>query len=104
MKTKIQTENYSSRNDSNNGFFKFCQETSLPGWSYLNYEMIKFWKIIWIIFLFFVICLSVFVLQANVVEYLQVKLGYICLLGEVRWGEVRSGQVKSGQVHFDEVY
>ena len=34
-----------------NVFYKFCCETSLPGWPYLNRQMSKVWKVIWIFFL-----------------------------------------------------
>jgi hypothetical protein len=45
-----------------NAFCKFCGETSLPGWAYLNHEMSKPWKVLWIIFLIAVCGISINVL------------------------------------------
>ena len=45
-----------------NAFHKFCDETSLPGWSYLNHEISLIWKMLWIIFLIAICGLSVYVL------------------------------------------
>jgi hypothetical protein len=69
MRTKIETEN--SRKMEKCGFSKFCEETSLPGWSYLNYEMSKLWKLLWIIFLCIVVVVSVYVLVVNTQQYFE---------------------------------
>jgi hypothetical protein len=74
MTTKINTEKQQKM--ANNGFSKFCEETSLPGWSYLNHEMSKVWKILWILFLFFLTLLSVFVVLVNIQQYQQVCKNY----------------------------
>jgi hypothetical protein len=69
MRTKIETEK--SRKMEKSGFSKFCEETSLPGWPYLNYEMSKLWKLLWIIFLCIVVVVSVYVLVANTQQYFE---------------------------------
>ncbi len=38
---------------------KFCNETSLPGWAYLNRDIPKMWKAIWAIFLMVILIISV---------------------------------------------
>ena len=45
-----------------NVLHKFCGETSLPGWPYLNREMSQVWKMIWILFLLAACGTSVYVL------------------------------------------
>ena len=45
-----------------NVLHKFCGETSLPGWPYLNREMSQVWKMIWIVFLLAACGTSVYVL------------------------------------------
>ena len=70
MKTKIGNENSDEKDKK--GFSKFCEETSLPGWSYLNFDICKFWKLLWIIFLCLAVCLSVLVVIVNVQQYIQV--------------------------------
>ncbi len=45
-----------------NVFHKFCGETSLPGWPYLNRKMSKVWRVIWIIFLIATCAISIYVL------------------------------------------
>jgi hypothetical protein len=52
-------------------FSKFCNETSLHGWAYLNYNMNKIWKITWILFIFLIIGTSVLVIEMNIRNYLQ---------------------------------
>jgi hypothetical protein len=71
MTTKIQTKKSEIQNKK--GFSKFCQETSLPGWSYLNYEMSRFWKVLWIVFLCLIIGISVYVIVENTRKYFQAK-------------------------------
>jgi hypothetical protein len=77
MTTKIHTEkqvNMAAYNN-NNGFSKFCQETSLPGWSYLNSDISKVWKLLWIFFLCSAICHSAYVVYVNTQQYITVELG-----------------------------
>jgi hypothetical protein len=69
MKTKIGTEQ--SKKLKNEGFSKFCNETSLPGWAYLKREMSHLWKVLWIIFLIIIVILSGFVLVINTQQYLE---------------------------------
>jgi hypothetical protein len=69
MKTKIGTEK--SKNLKNEGFSKFCDETSLPGWAYLASEMSHLWKFLWIIFLIIIVILSGFVLVISTLQYLE---------------------------------
>ncbi len=69
MKTKIETEQ--SQNLKNEGFSKFCNETSLPGWAYLNREMSHLWKVLWIVFLIIIVILSGFVLVISNRQYLE---------------------------------
>jgi hypothetical protein len=69
MKTRIETEQY--KNLKNGGFSKFCNETSLPGWSYLNHEMSQIWKVLWIIFLIIIVILSGYVLVVSTLQYLE---------------------------------
>ena len=45
-----------------NVFHKFCGETSLPGWPYLNRKMSKVLRVIWIIFLIATCGISIYVL------------------------------------------
>jgi hypothetical protein len=54
-------------------FLKFCDETSLHGWSYLNHKMNKVWKIIWILFIFLIIGTSIYVIEINIKSYLQAR-------------------------------
>jgi hypothetical protein len=72
MKQKISAE-INLETKPVKGFSKFCSETSLPGWSYLNHRMNQFWKIIWIIFLCFVVANSIYVVQINTESYLKAK-------------------------------
>ncbi len=52
-------------------FFKFCSETSLHGWRYLNVgEMSLPWKMIWLIFLLVVSFVSVYVIVVNTQQHL----------------------------------
>ncbi len=69
MKSKIGTEQ--SKNLKNEGFSKFCNETSLPGWSYLKREMSQMWKFLWMVFLIIIVILSGFVLVINTRQYLE---------------------------------
>jgi hypothetical protein len=69
MKTKIGTEQ--SKNLKNEGFSKFCNETSLPGWAYLQREMSHLWNVLWIIFLIIIVILSGFVLVVSTRQYLE---------------------------------
>ncbi len=45
-----------------NVFHKFCSETSLPGWPYLNREMSQVWRLIWVSFLLTACATSVYAL------------------------------------------
>jgi hypothetical protein len=69
MKTKINPEK--SEKIEKNVFSKFCQETSLHGWSYLDREKSKVWKGLWFIFLLIIIVLSGYVLVINTKQYLE---------------------------------
>jgi hypothetical protein len=71
MTTKIQPK--ISSEEKKIGFSKFCEETSLPGWSYLNHDMSKFWKVLWIVFLCLIIAISVYVIVENTRTYIQAK-------------------------------
>jgi hypothetical protein len=66
---KVETEKHP--NPKKKGFSKFCAESSLHGWSYLNHEMNQFWKILWILFLFLIVIMSVVVVVENVQKYLE---------------------------------
>jgi hypothetical protein len=52
-------------------FSKFCEETSLHGWSYLNHKMTKIWKIIWMFFILLIIGTSTYVIEINIKSYLE---------------------------------
>ncbi len=58
-----------------NVFYKFCDETSLPGWQYLNREMNKVWKMIWIVFLVAACGTSVYVLVKIIFQMLKSSIG-----------------------------
>lgn len=61
-----------------NVFYKFCDETSLPGWPYLIREMNTVWKIIWIVFLVAACGTSVYVLVKIIFKMLKSSSGYTC--------------------------
>jgi hypothetical protein len=69
----INKEGFTTPNFDQNGFRRFCQETSLPGWFYLSSDASKLWKIIWFIFLCLAMSLSSYVLLANLQQYQQVN-------------------------------
>jgi hypothetical protein len=52
-------------------FAKFCDETSLHGLPYLNREMSKTWKMIWIFFIIFIWIISSYVIVINVQHHLD---------------------------------
>ena len=59
-----ENERISSSSKSN--FAKFCKDTSLHGWSYLNHsKMPKVWKFFWSTFLIIIVLLSVFFFVIN---------------------------------------
>ena len=66
------TREESTRTHDSDGFRKFCQETSLHGWFYFSSDASKWWKMLWLIFLCLIICLSSYVLGANVNQYMKV--------------------------------
>jgi hypothetical protein len=72
MLTKIKPEIPEEINSSKmKNFDIFCEETSLHGWSYLNNKMNKFWKMIWMLFIFLIIGISIYVIEMNIKNYLQ---------------------------------
>ena len=52
-------------------FTKFCDETSLHGLPYLNREMSKTWKMIWILFILAIWIVSSYVIVINVQHHLD---------------------------------
>jgi hypothetical protein len=48
-----------------NSFAKFCNETSLPGWAYLNRDIPKIWKALWAAFLMAILIISVCLFYQN---------------------------------------
>ena len=66
----------STRTHDSKGFRKFCQETSLHGWFYFSSDASKWWKMLWLIFLCLIICLSSYVLGANVTTKLEANAVY----------------------------
>ena len=72
MLTRIKPEIPEESNSSEMKNFEiFCEETSLHGWSYLNNKMNKFWKMIWMLFIFLIIGISIYVIEMNIKNYLQ---------------------------------
>ncbi len=53
-------------------FRKFCMETSLHGWAYINREPVGIRKIVWLLFLTAVSVLSIFSVFKNS-EQVQIK-------------------------------
>jgi hypothetical protein len=47
------------------GLAKFCNETSLPGWAYLNRDIPKLWKALWALFLIAILIISVYFFYRN---------------------------------------
>jgi hypothetical protein len=64
----------------NNAFCKFCKETSLPGWAYLNREMNKLWKMVWIVFLIAICGASIYVL-VNIFKFYSFSVGLCHITG-----------------------
>ena len=59
-------ENEIISSTSKSNFAKFCKDTSLHGWSYLNHsKMPKVWKFFWSTFLMIIVLLSVFFFVIN---------------------------------------
>jgi hypothetical protein len=72
MLIKVKPEIPEATNSSEmKNFENFCEETSLHGWSYLNNKMNKFWKMIWMLFIFLIIGTSIYVIEMNIKSYLQ---------------------------------
>ena len=69
--TMTEVQPFTTKNEENQWFIKFCNETSLHGWPYFNYEMGKCWKFVWFIFLLGICALSVLVIVMNVEQYLE---------------------------------
>jgi hypothetical protein len=58
-----------------NSFAKFCDETSLPGWAYLNRDIPKVWKALWGAFLIFILMISVYFFYRNTSQVRYKLLG-----------------------------
>ncbi len=69
--TSTEVKPFAIKNEKKEWFVKFCNETSLHGWPYFNYEMGKFWKLIWFLFLLAICILSVFVIVMNIQQYVE---------------------------------
>ncbi len=54
-------------------FFRFCNETSLPGLPYLNREMNKPWKIFWVLFLIAIYITSFYVFVFYLQQHLNAR-------------------------------
>ena len=54
-------------------FCRFCNETSLPGLPYLNREMGKPWKLIWVLFLIAIYISSSYVFVFYFLQHLDAR-------------------------------
>ena len=54
-------------------FCRFCNETSLPGLPYLNREMSKPWKLIWVLFLIVIYVSSSYVFVFYFLQHLDAR-------------------------------
>jgi hypothetical protein len=56
-----------------NYFQMFCKETTLHGWSYLNKDISRTRKVIWIAILFSIFSVSIWFIYTNVIQVSHMK-------------------------------
>lgn len=71
LKTKIGAVDNEKKDTKINGFSKYCNETSLPGWAYLAQGYSKEQNIMWISLLIVICGLSAYVLVFDVQHFLE---------------------------------